>query len=88
MKEEIPDPQDLRIRLWVNDDLRQDARTSDMIETLAEVIEFSSYCYTLMPGDIVTTGSPDGVAAIKEEDVLKIDIERIGSYTVDVQATR
>lgn len=84
LKEEVPDPQNLGIKLWVNDELRQDANTSDMIETLAEVIEYASYCYTLMPGDIVTTGSPDGVAPIKEEDVLKIEIERIGSFTVNV----
>jgi 2-keto-4-pentenoate hydratase/2-oxohepta-3-ene-1,7-dioic acid hydratase in catechol pathway len=86
LKEEIPDPQDLQIRLWVNDELRQDARTSDMIETLAEVIEYASYCYTLMPGDIVTTGSPDGVAPVVDGDVVKIDIERIGSFSVDVEA--
>jgi 2-keto-4-pentenoate hydratase/2-oxohepta-3-ene-1,7-dioic acid hydratase in catechol pathway len=86
LKEEIPDPQDLQIRLWVNDELRQDARTSDMIETLAEVIEYASYCYTLMPGDIVTTGSPDGVAPIADGDVVKIDIERIGTFSVDVEA--
>lgn len=85
LKEEVPDPQDLHIRLWVNDELRQDANTSGMIESLAEVIEYASYCYTLMPGDIVTTGSPEGVAPIKEEDVVKIDIERIGSYSVNVQ---
>jgi 2-keto-4-pentenoate hydratase/2-oxohepta-3-ene-1,7-dioic acid hydratase in catechol pathway len=84
LREEVPDPQNLDIKLWVNDELRQDANTGDMIETLAEVIEYASYCYTLMPGDIVTTGSPDGVAPIKEEDVLKIEIERIGSFTVDV----
>ena len=87
LKEEVPDPQDLGIKLRVNEELRQDANTSDMIETLAEVIEYASYCYTLMPGDIVTTGSPDGVAPIREEDVLKIEIERIGSFTVDVANT-
>ncbi|HZT06165.1 MAG TPA: fumarylacetoacetate hydrolase family protein [Chloroflexota bacterium] len=86
LKEEISDPQDLDIKLWVNDELRQDANTSDMIETLAEIIEYSSYCYTLMPGDIVTTGSPDGVAPIKDGDVVKIEIEGIGSYSVDVEA--
>jgi 2-keto-4-pentenoate hydratase/2-oxohepta-3-ene-1,7-dioic acid hydratase in catechol pathway len=86
LKEEIDDPQDLGIKLWVNDELRQDARTSDMIETLAEIIEYASYCYTLMPGDIVTTGSPDGVAPIKDGDVVKIDIERIGTFSIDVEA--
>ncbi len=86
LKEEVPDPQNLGIKLWVNDDLRQDANTSDMIETLAEIIEYTSYCYPLMPGDIVTTGSPDGVAPIKDGDVVRIEIERIGGYSVDVEA--
>lgn len=86
LREEVPDPQDLDIKLWVNDQIRQDANTSDMIETLAEVIEYASFCYPLKPGDIVTTGSPDGVAPIKDGDVLRIEIERIGSYTVDVEA--
>jgi 2-keto-4-pentenoate hydratase/2-oxohepta-3-ene-1,7-dioic acid hydratase in catechol pathway len=57
-----------------------------MIETLAEIIEFTSYCYPLMPGDVVTTGSPDGVAPIKDGDVVKIEIERIGGFSVDVEA--
>jgi 2-keto-4-pentenoate hydratase/2-oxohepta-3-ene-1,7-dioic acid hydratase in catechol pathway len=39
-----------------------------------------------MPGDIVTTGSPDGVAPIKDGDIVKIDIERIGGFSVDVEA--
>lgn len=86
LKEEIPDPQNLDIKLWVNDQLRQDANTGDMIETLAEVIEYASYCSALMPGDIVSSGSPEGVAPIKDGDVVRIDIERIGSYSVDVEA--
>ncbi len=86
LKEEVPNPQDLGIKLWVNNELRQDARTAEMIETLAEIIEYASYCYTLMPGDIVTTGSPDGVAPIKDGDVVKIEIERIGTFTMDVEA--
>jgi len=86
LKEDVPDPQDLDIKLWVNDQLRQDANTSDMIETLAEIIEYTSYCYPLMPGDIVTTGSPDGVASIKDGDVVRIDIEKIGGFSVDVEA--
>lgn len=86
LKEEVPDPQNLRIQLWVNDQLRQDASTGDMIETLAEVIEYASYCYTLMPGDIVTTGSPEGVAPIKDGDAVRIEIERIGGFSVGVEA--
>jgi 2-keto-4-pentenoate hydratase/2-oxohepta-3-ene-1,7-dioic acid hydratase in catechol pathway len=59
-RDEIPDPQNVTVKLWVNDELRQDANTSDQVESLAEVIEYASHCYPLMPGDIVTTGSPGG----------------------------
>ncbi|MBM2812090.1 MAG: hypothetical protein HW416_2849, partial [Chloroflexi bacterium] len=58
LKDEITDPTDVKVRLWVNDDLRQDAHTGDLIESLAEVIEFASHTHPLMPGDLVTTGSP------------------------------
>ena len=84
-KDEIPDPQNVAVKLWVNDDLRQDAHTSDQIESLVEVIEYASHCYPLMPGDIVTTGSPAGVGRIFEGDRVKLEVEGVGSFTVDVE---
>jgi 2-keto-4-pentenoate hydratase/2-oxohepta-3-ene-1,7-dioic acid hydratase in catechol pathway len=84
-RDEIANPQNVKVRLWVNDDLRQDAHTSNQIEGLAEVIEYASHCYPLMPGDIVTTGSPAGVGQIHEGDKVKLEVEGVGSFTVDVE---
>jgi len=85
-KDEIPDPQNVAVKLYVNGDIRQDAHTSNQIESLAEVIEYTSHCYPLRPGDIVTTGSPAGVGQIHEGDIVKLEIEGVGSFSVDVEA--
>jgi 2-keto-4-pentenoate hydratase/2-oxohepta-3-ene-1,7-dioic acid hydratase in catechol pathway len=85
-RDEIPDPQNVAVKLYVNGSIRQDAHTSNQIESLAEVIEYASHCYPLRPGDIVTTGSPAGVGQIHEGDVVKLDIEGVGSFSVDVEA--
>jgi 2-keto-4-pentenoate hydratase/2-oxohepta-3-ene-1,7-dioic acid hydratase in catechol pathway len=84
-KDEMLDPTNVAVKLWVNDELRQDANTSDLVESLAEVIEYASHCYPLMPGDIVTTGSPAGVGQIKEGDKVKLEVQGVGSFTVDVE---
>jgi 2-keto-4-pentenoate hydratase/2-oxohepta-3-ene-1,7-dioic acid hydratase in catechol pathway len=59
--DEIPDPHDLRIRTWVDDDLRQDASTALMINNCWQIIEFLSTAFTLLPGTIIATGTPAGV---------------------------
>ncbi len=61
--DEIADPQDLRIRTWVNEDLRQDASTSEMIFDCAQQIETLSTAFTLEPGDIIATGTPPASAS-------------------------
>jgi len=85
--DEIPDPQNLRIRCWVNDELRQDASTSEMIHSVAEIVSYYSKM-TLEPGDMFTTGSPAGVGVsadpperhlLKPGDVVVIEIDPIGS---------
>ncbi|MBM2811337.1 MAG: 5-carboxymethyl-2-hydroxymuconate Delta-isomerase, partial [Chloroflexi bacterium] len=58
----------------------------DLIESLAEVIEFASHTHPLMPGDLITTGSPAGVSQIHEGDVIKLEVEGVGSFSVDVEA--
>jgi 2-keto-4-pentenoate hydratase/2-oxohepta-3-ene-1,7-dioic acid hydratase in catechol pathway len=83
---EISDPQALGLKLWVNDVLKQDSNTKDMIFTLAEQIEQLSNGMTLYPGDIVLTGTPAGVGSARGEflkpgDVVKIWIEKIGELT-------
>src|SRR6202021_2525362 len=59
----VPDPQDLRLRLWVNDKLQQDESTADMICSVAELIAAASQVVTLEPGDVIATETPPGAAA-------------------------
>jgi len=81
---QIGDPQSLGIKLWVNDVLKQDSNTGNMIFTLAEQIEQLSAGITLHPGDVILTGTPAGVGAgrgefLKPGDVVKVWIEKIGT---------
>ncbi|MEJ2289768.1 MAG: fumarylacetoacetate hydrolase family protein [Deinococcales bacterium] len=59
--DEVPDPQDLSIRLWLNGELRQDSTTADMIFGVAEIISYVSTYIALEPGDVIATGTPQGV---------------------------
>ncbi len=83
--DEVPDPGDLRLRTWVNDELRQDSRTSDLIFSCQELVDFIAETCTLMPGDLILTGTPSGVGMaldppqfLKPGDVIQIEIERLG----------
>jgi 2-keto-4-pentenoate hydratase/2-oxohepta-3-ene-1,7-dioic acid hydratase in catechol pathway len=82
----IPDPQKLGLKLWVNDVIKQDSNTGQMIFTLAEQIEHLSSRITLQPGDVILTGTPAGVGAARPEflkagDVVKLWIENIGTLS-------
>jgi len=84
--DEIPDPQNLSLKLWVNDVLKQDSNTRQMIFTLAEQIAHLSIGMTLYPGDVILTGTPAGVGAgrgefLKAGDVVRIEIERLGTLS-------
>jgi len=84
--DDIPDPQDLFLKLWVNDVLKQDSNTSEMIFTLADQSAHLSRGMTLYPGDLILTGTPAGVGTGRGEflnsgDVVRIEIERIGTLT-------
>jgi 2-keto-4-pentenoate hydratase/2-oxohepta-3-ene-1,7-dioic acid hydratase in catechol pathway len=84
--EDIPDPQNLSIKLWVNDVIKQDSHTSKMIFTLAEQLSHLSSRITLNPGDLILTGTPSGVGLARGEflkagDVVKITIDGIGTLT-------
>jgi 2-keto-4-pentenoate hydratase/2-oxohepta-3-ene-1,7-dioic acid hydratase in catechol pathway len=83
---DIPDPQDLGIKLWVNDVIKQDSHTSKMIFNLAEQLSHLSSRLTLHPGDVILTGTPSGVGAARKEflkrgDVVKVWVEDIGTLT-------
>ncbi len=84
--DEVPDPEDLQLRTWVNGELRQDARTNDLIFGVPEVVAFISETCTLEPGDLILTGTPSGVGAFSDPptflgsgDVVRIEIERLGA---------
>jgi 2-keto-4-pentenoate hydratase/2-oxohepta-3-ene-1,7-dioic acid hydratase in catechol pathway len=84
--ETIPDPQNVAIKLWVNDVIKQDSHTSKMIFTLAEQISHLSTRVTLQPGDLILTGTPAGVGLARKEflkagDVVKVWVEGIGTLT-------
>lgn len=82
--DEIPDPQALDNRLWVNGELRQSANTRDMIVDIAALIELASSVMTLNPGDVIATGTPEGVGPIRPGDEVRIAIERVGDMTLRV----
>ena len=81
-RDEIADPQNLSMRLWVNGELRQSARTDAMVNGVAELVSFLSQVSALLPGDLIATGNPDAPAFQKQlgpGDTLKAEIEGIGS---------
>ena len=83
--DEVPDPANLQLRTWVNGDLRQDSNTSDLIFGCRELVEFIGQTCTLLPGDLILTGTPSGVGMgldppqfLQPGDVVRIEIERLG----------
>ena len=84
-RDEIPDPQALSNRLWVNGELKQQANTKDMIVPVDELIELVSAVIELSPGDVIASGTPEGVGPVAKGDTLEIEIERIGRMTLSVQ---
>ena len=70
---------ELGIKCFVNDELKQDGNTKDMIFSVGEILEFVSSIMTLLPGDVVLTGTPEGVSKVQPGDEIKIEIETIGT---------
>jgi len=73
------EPDDLKIDTYLNDELRQSARTSDLIFGVDELVSFISSVMTLLPGDIISTGTPSGIGRINPGDVVEVRIEKIGN---------
>jgi len=84
--DEIPDPGVLDLSLAVNGHTRQQSNTRNLILGVPALIELASSFYTLYPGDIFFTGTPEGVSPIEPGDTIVASIERIGSMTVQVRA--
>jgi 2-keto-4-pentenoate hydratase/2-oxohepta-3-ene-1,7-dioic acid hydratase in catechol pathway len=85
--DEVGDPSNLRNQLFVNGECRQDATTADLIVPIPELIELASSVLTLEPGDVIATGTPEGVGPIRPGDELAIRIERIGEMRLRVGET-
>ncbi len=80
----VPDPQELRLRLWVNGELQQDESTADMVCPVTELIAAASGVVTLEPGDVIATGTPSGVGAgrglyLRGGDVVRVTIDGLGA---------
>jgi len=75
------DVSDLEIRCEVNDEVRQLGRTKDMVFDVPTLISYASHVMTLLPGDVLLTGTPAGVSPIVDGDVVTVTIERIGSLS-------
>lgn len=79
----VPDPQDLALRLWVGDELMQDSNTSEMLFSVAEQIEYLSAIVPLLPGDVISTGTPAGVGFARDRflqpgEVVTAEIGSVG----------
>jgi acylpyruvate hydrolase len=90
--DEVPDPEDLQLRTWVNGELRQDSPTSDLVFGCRELVEFIGQTCTLVPGDLILTGTPNGVGVgfdpprfLQSGDTVRIEIERLGAIEHSVQ---
>jgi 2-keto-4-pentenoate hydratase/2-oxohepta-3-ene-1,7-dioic acid hydratase in catechol pathway len=83
--DEIPDPGNLELQLELNGELRQKSNTSHLILGVPQLIQLASSFYTLHPGDVVLTGTPEGVSPIEPGDRVVASIDRIGTMAVDVR---
>jgi len=82
-RDEIPDPHGLSLKTWVNEELRQNDNTRNMIFKIPEILEYISNGITLRPGDVISTGTPSGVGLstgkyLRKGDVVKVEIENVG----------
>lgn len=93
--DEVPDPNNLQLKTFLNGELRQNTSTSEMIRGIPELISYISQFFTLMPGDVILTGSPDGMIIcypeeervwVKDGDIMEVEVGNLGrlvSYAKD-----
>lgn len=84
--DELPDPTSLNFQLTVNGEIRQSANTKDLLIDIPGLIEFASSFYTLHPGDVIFTGTPEGVGPVRAGDLIVAEFEKIGRMEVAVRA--
>src|SRR5579864_609803 len=93
-RDEILDPQKLALRTWVNGELRQNSSTADMIFSVAEIVSYASKYMTLEPGDLIITGTPEGVILgmpeprkwLKAGDEVTVEVEGLGKLVTPLVA--
>jgi 2-keto-4-pentenoate hydratase/2-oxohepta-3-ene-1,7-dioic acid hydratase in catechol pathway len=83
--DEIPDPDNLDFEIKVNGETRQKSNTSNLIFDCRRLIEYASSYYTLYPGDVIMTGTPEGVGPVSPGDVMHCEIQRIGAMDVTLR---
>jgi 2-keto-4-pentenoate hydratase/2-oxohepta-3-ene-1,7-dioic acid hydratase in catechol pathway len=86
--DEVPDPADIGMRLWVNGQKRQEASTKDLVVDIPRMIEIASSASTLYPGDLIATGTPAGVGPLRAGDEVTIEVDNVGRMTVPVVAAK
>ena len=93
--DEIDEPQNLRLSTTVNGELRQQSNTNNLIFSVAELVSYISHSMTLLPGDVIATGTPSGIGAgmkppvfLNAGDVVELQIERLGTQRYTVVAYR
>jgi 2-keto-4-pentenoate hydratase/2-oxohepta-3-ene-1,7-dioic acid hydratase in catechol pathway len=82
------DYSDLRLRTWVNGDLRQDSSTSELVYSPDKLLSYVSQFVTLLPGDIIFTGTPGKTQAVTRGDIIEIEIEGVGRLRNPVAGSR
>ncbi len=86
--DEVADPNALDLSVTVNDEIRQESNTRSLIFDVESLVAYASSFYALWPGDIIMTGTPEGVGPIVPGDCMVATVEGLGSMTVEVSAAR
>jgi len=93
--DEVGDPQKLATQSWLNGELRQNSNTADMVFSVAQIISYASQYMTLNPGDVILTGTPEGVILgmkekvwMKAGDKITVAVEKLGELTNRLIAER
>ena len=80
------DPSDLGVSSWLNGEIKQSSRTSNLVFNVSVLVEHITTVMTLMPGDVIATGTPSGVGPVQDGDTVEIRIEGLGSLVNPVKA--
>lgn len=84
--DEIPDPQDLRVKLWNDGELRHDYNTDDMEHSVAKIVEFATSMMTLQSGDLIGCGTNhEGLGALQDGELVELEVERVGRMRLRVR---